>query len=93
MGVGLGVGVGVGFWVGLAVGVGSCVAVVSWTTACAVVGVGVGVVATWVLPYTEAEQIQRRSAAIIVPHPRPIFALRDSLLNQRLKPDGLLGGL
>jgi hypothetical protein len=97
LGVGFKVGIGVGFCVGVGGSVG--VSVGSFTVGelrivtFPVVEVGVKVVPTVVFPYTEAAQMQRRSAAIIVPHPRPIFVLRERVLNQCLIPDGLFGGI
>jgi hypothetical protein len=85
------VGVGVGFCVGVGEGVGVSVGVF-WIATFPVVAVGVGVVAMVELPYAEAAQIQRSSAAMSVPHPIPNFALRDRVRNQFLIPDGFFGG-
>jgi len=95
LGVGFWVGIGVGFGVGVSVGAVVGVSVgIAWLIA-AVVAVGVGVCVDVgpmvLLPYAEAAQIQRSRAAIIVPHPRPIFVLRERVLNQCLKPDGGFG--
>jgi hypothetical protein len=57
---------------------------VAWSVVGVDIGVGVCVVATVELPYTEAAQMQRSSAAMSVPHPRPIFVLRERVLNQCL---------
>ena len=76
---------------GISVGVSTTVGVVRNTT-WLVVGVGVSVAPNVELPYAEAAQIQRRSAAMSVPHPRPILVFRERVLNQCLKPDGGFGG-
>ena len=77
LGVGFKVGIGVGFCVGVGLSVGVSVGMLTVggfrIVTCPVVGVGVNVVATVELPYAEAAQTQRRSAAIIVPHPSPNF--------------------
>jgi len=96
LGVGFRVGIGVGLGVGVSVGAIVGVSVrIAWLIAAVVavgVGVGVDVVPMVLLPYAEAAQMQRSSAAISVPHPRPILVLRERVLNQCLKPDGGFGG-
>jgi hypothetical protein len=84
------VGVGVGGCVGIGEGVGVSVGV-AWMEVLPVVGVGVGVVATVAAPYADTAQIHSSSAAISVPHPRPILALRERVRNHCRMP-GLVGG-
>ena len=97
----VGCGVGVGGCVGTGVGnvgVGArwciCGYSVTYDHGCHMVvfGVGVSVAPSVELPYAEAAHIHRTSAAISVPHPRPILVLRERVLNQCLKPDGGFGG-
>jgi hypothetical protein len=92
-GVAVGVGVCVGVGGSVSVSVGMFSVGVFMTATLLVFGVGVDVVATVELPYAETVQIQRRSATMSVPHPSPIFALRERVRNQCLKPDGLFGGI
>ena len=88
---GFGVGVGVGLCVGTGVGAGVAVGLMM-SAAWPDVGVGVGVEARLLLPIAEPIQEKKRTTAMSVPHPKPIFILRVLVLYHPHKPVRFLGG-